>query len=45
MPDFIRTILTQKPKPSFGYVKVFLSLYVFALVLFVVGMLIATIWH
>jgi len=45
MPAFIRTILTPRSKPSFDYVKVFLSLYVLALFCFVAGMVVATLWH
>ena len=45
MPGLIRTMLTQKSKLSIDYLKVILPIYVFVLLLFVVGMIIATIWH
>ena len=45
MPAFIRSMLAQKSKPAFDYVKVILPLYVLVLLFFVAGMVIATIWR
>lgn len=45
MPGFIRSILTQTTKRSFDYVKVILPVYVLMLLVFVIGMVIATIGH
>lgn len=45
MPDFIRSIFTQKSKPSIDYLKVILPFYVLGLFVFVLGMVIATIWR
>lgn len=42
MQGFIRSILTQKSKPAVDYVIVVLHFYVLALLVFVVGMVVAT---